>query len=472
MTRQRLVLILATVGLVAWWPGCTTETLPVVNTHRAPDAPGVAATVPSPPIPPLPPVPTPQQMAWHAMERILFVHFGMNTLTGREWGTGRENPSGFSPSDLQPRQWAQVAAAAGFQGLILTAKHIDGFCLWPSRVTDHTVARSPWQNGTGDLVRDVARACREAGLAFGIYLAPWDRHEPTWGTPAYDAYYVAQLTELLTGYGPIFEVWIDGGHGPDVEIPAYDYARYWDTIRRLQPDALIAIQGPDVRWIGNEDGRGQPTEWSAVGDRWHPAECDVSLRPGWFWRRSENRKVKSVRRLIDLYFASVGRNCTLLLNVPPDAQGMIPARDAQTLQAFGAALDRIFSQNRAAGRPVTASNVRQDHPGWRPEQATDGRADTFWTTDDGVTDGWLVVDLGRTRFNVLELQEAVAYGQRVEAYRLDVWNGEGWTTVHRGTTIGYKKLDRIPLTVARKVRLVIERARANPALQQFGLYLD
>ncbi len=434
-----------------------------------PSAAPTAARSASPPIPALLPVPSPQQQAWQEREMLLFVHFGMNTITGREWGNGKESPAFFNPSGLDARQWAQVARDAGFNGLIFTAKHIDGFSLWPSRHTGHSVHNSPWRR---DVVRAVADASREAGLAFGLYVPLWDRHEPTYGTPAYDDFFVNQLTELTTGYGPLFEVWIDGAHGEGIDIHPYDLRRYWQTIRRHQPDALIANSGPDVRWVGNEKGVAAQTQWSDVEGRWHPAECDVPNRPGWFWRPTEDDQIKSLAEHLDLYFSSVGRNCTLLLNVPANADGVLPAPDVQRLLEFRAALDRIFAHNLAAGKPVAASATRADHPGWQPENVVDGDPATFWTTDDGVVEGWIEIDLGRARFNVVEIEEALSYGQRVEAYRVEAWTGGVWRTVSRGTTIGHKKLDRTARVVTGKVRLVIERARANPAIRHVGLYLD
>ncbi len=401
---------------------------------------------------------------------LLFVHFGMNTFTGKEWGDGRESPQQFQPLGLQPRQWVEVAQAAGFGGLIFTSKHHDGFSLWPSAYTDHSVARSRWQDGKGDVVRQVTDACNEAGLPCGLYFPLWDRHEPSWGTPAYDDFFVNQLTELLTGYGPLFEIWFDSAHGENVAVPPYDLQRYWNTIRRYQPEAVIANAGPDVRWVGNETGLAGKTQWSEHDGRWYPAECDVSARPSWFWRRREDGRVKSVNTLLEIYFTSVGRNCTLLLNVPANARGVLPGTDVQHLLSLRAALDRLFANNLAFGRSVSASSFRQNDPGWRPEHVVDEHPDTFWTTDDDVTTGWVEIDVGPSRFNVIEVEEAIAYGQRVEAYRVDAWTGTRWRTVSRGTTIGQKKLDRTNLVITEKVRLVIEKSRANPAIRHFGLY--
>ena len=401
---------------------------------------------------------------------LLFVHFGMNTFTDRDWGDGTEAPSQFNPTDVNPRQWARVAKEAGFKGLIFTAKHHEGFALWPSRYTDFSVANSPWRNGEGDVVRAVAEACRKEGIKFGIYLSPWDRHEPSYGTPAYNDFYVNQLTELLTGYGPVFEVWMDGAHGDGVN-PNYDFERFWATVREHQPGAVIAIAGPDVRWVGNERGVARETEWSARGDRWYPAECDLPNRPRWFWVGHLDDDVMSLERHLDVYFTSVGRNCTLLLNVPPNRDGVIPEPDVRRLMEMRAVLDAIFDEDLATYRPSTASNVREDSVAWGPEQAVDPRPGTFWATDDDTVEAWIEIDLEEAKtFNVIELKEPIAYGQRVEAYRVEAWRDGAWETVARGTTIGYRKLDRPGTVTARRVRLVIESSRAAPAIERFGLY--
>ncbi len=441
------------------------EEAPAASARLVPDP----TRAPSPPIPTPLPVPSPQQLAWQEQEMLLFVHFGINTFTGNDWGTGKESPLLFNPSALDPRQWVQTARAAGFNGLIFTAKHIDGFSLWPTRATNHSVSNSLWKR---DVVREVADACHEADLPFGLYFPLWDRRAPSYGTPAYDDFFVDQLTELLTGYGPLFEVWLDGAHGEGIDIHPYDLRRYWQTIREHQPEALIANGGPDVRWVGNEKGTAPETLWSEVDGNWYPAECDVPNRPSWFWRPNENDHVKSLEEHVALYFSSVGRNCTLLLNVPANTDGVLPEPDVRRLLEFRAALDRIFADDLAAGRPVTASATRADHPGWQPQNVVDGDPATFWTTDDDVAEGWIEIDLGRARFNVVEIEEALAYGQRVEAYRVEAWTDGAWRTVSRGTTIGHKKLDRTELVVTSKVRLVIERARANPAIRHVGLYFD
>lgn len=436
------------------------------------------------------------------METNLFVHFTVNTFTNREWGDGTEPESVFNPSHLDARQWARAAKSVGFKSIVLTAKHHDGFCLWPSRYTEHSVRNSPWKGGKGDVVRELADACREEGLKLGIYLSPWDRHEPSYGDSArYNAYYRHQLAELLSEYGPISEVWFDGacGEGPNGKRQVYDWPGYVSLIRSLQSDALIfSDAGPDIRWIGNEAGLAGDPNWAQVnpsrvpapgvssadiidalqhgdetGTVWRPGECDVSIRPGWFWHKAEDTKVRSVENLVDLYFDSVGRNAVMLLNVPANDRGLLSDIDVERLKGFRSRLDAIFRTDLARGKPATASNVRGGDLTFGPQAALDGSTSTYWCTDDGVTSAYLEVDLGKvTRFNVACVQEAVELGQRVQAYHVEHLDGATWQTAVSGTTVGVKRLDRFPAITARRVRLVIDRARACPAIQAFSLYFD
>jgi len=424
--------------------------------------------------------PSPQQIAWQEMEMGMFIHFGVNTFTDKEWGDGTEDPRWFNPTELDARQWAGVAKEAGFQYIIITAKHHDGFCLFQTKWTEHSVKNSPWRNGKGDVLADLAKACEEVGIKMGFYLSPWDRHEPSYGTPAYDDFFKGQLTELLTNYGEIVEVWFDGAYGgPQGEKHRYDWQGYYDLVRRLQPDALIAICGPDIRWVGNEEGVAPETCWSVQkahpifhagvkGEVWYPAECDVSIRPGWFWHAREDEKVKSLEHLIDIYFKSVGRNAVLLLNVPPNDRGLISEPDIRRLREWRGILEGTFSVNFAQGKPTTASNVRPDA---KAGYAVDGLKDTFWATEDNVTDAWLEVDLGKpVTFDVAMVQEHIAFGQRVERYRIEVWEREGWHTIAEGTTIGYMKLDRFKGVTTTRVRLTILSSRSSPHIRSLGLY--
>jgi alpha-L-fucosidase len=406
-------------------------------------------------LPPARPVPSPAQLRWQREEVAIFVHFTVNTFTGREWGDGTESPAIFAPSALDARSWARAARAAGARAMVLTAKHHDGFCLWPTRTTDHSVRASPWRDGAGDVVREFVDACRAEGLAAGLYLSPWDRHEPSYGdTPRYNDFYAAQLRELLTGYGPIGEVWFDGanGEGPNGKRQVYDWPRIHRIVRELQPDAVIfSDAGPDVRWIGNEKGVAGETCWSTIdpaavpypgydapgvgeilqrgdphGSAWRPGETDVSIRPGWFWRAEEDAQVRTVDNLLDIYFTSVGRNSKLLLNVPPTRTGMFHPTDAARLEAFGARLRAMRDTDAASGARIARRGGSVELT--LPAPAT---------------------------FDVVSLQEDIGRGQVVERYRVEAMAGGTWTTISRGTTIGYRKLDRVtPLSVSR-VRLVV-----------------
>ncbi|HET6679741.1 MAG TPA: alpha-L-fucosidase [Gemmatimonadaceae bacterium] len=399
------------------------------------------------------PVPSPSQQLWQQDELAMFVHFGMNTFTDREWGEGTEEPSLFNPSALDAGQWTRTAREAGCRAMILTAKHHDGFCLWPTATTAHSVAASPWRGGDGDVVREFTDACRAEGLRAGLYLSPWDRNAPAYGdSPRYDEMYCAQLTELLTRYGPIHEVWFDGanGEGPNGKRQRYDWPRYWALVRRLQPDAVIfSDAGPDIRWIGNERGVAGATNWSTVdpavvpfpgatGDRvmamlqegdpngtvWRPGETDVSIRPGWFHHPAEDDRVRTADALVDLYFTSVGRNSKLLLNVPPTRDGLLHATDVARLRAMRSRLDAMFARDRypavAGGRPVTIS--------------------------------------------VADLREDIARGQMVSRYALEGFDGTAWRELARGTTIGYCRLERFPAATVSgvRVRVLESMGRAGP----------
>jgi len=397
--------------------------------------------------------PTPQQLAWQEDELSMFIHFGTNTFTNREWGEGTEDPRVFNPSDLDAGQWARIAKAAGFKLMILSTKHHDGLCLWPSRYTEHSIKASPWKSGKGDVMREFSDACRKEGLKVGFYLSPWDRNSPYYGYgEAYNRHFKNQLKELLTGYGEITEVWFDGacGEGPNGKKQEYDWQGYYETVRKYQPNALIAISGPDIRWVGNEDGVARETEWSVqdanptlhgkTGKVWWPAECDVSIRPGWFWHKTEDDKVKSLDQLTDIYFKSVGRNSVLLLNVPPNDRGLISEPDEKRLMELRAALDRIFAVDLAKGKPVLRDGAHVE------------------------------IDLAKpTEFNVVMLQEDIAQGQRVEEYRIEALSDGSWIEIAKGTTIGHKKLDRFPTVTASRVRLTITRSQGAPLIRTFGL---
>jgi alpha-L-fucosidase len=459
-------------------------------------------------------VPAERQLAWQELEFIAFAHFGMDTFTDREWGEGTESPALFNPTAFDARQWVRVLKDAGMRQLIITAKHHDGFCLWPTRQTEHCVKASPWRDGKGDVVAEVAAACREAGLKFGIYLSPWDRHEPRYGdSPRYNEFFRRQLRELLTGYGEVTEVWFDGacGEGPNGKRQVYDWPSYYAVIRELQPKAVIFGMAPDLRWVGTESGYGRETEWSVIpvsapvidltkiqpgsypvdaaylpqdfmspdlGSReklrgaqallWYPAETDVSIRPGWFYHAAEDAKVKTPETLVDIYFSSVGRNGVLLLNVPPDRRGLIHENDIASLRGMRAILDGTFRTNLAAGASVKASAEKSGHPAGA---ILDGRPETYWTSEEGVETASIEFESGGPMtFDVALLAEHIRAGQRIESFRLEARIEGGWREFARGTTIGYKRLLRFPAVTARSVRLVIEGSRTSPTLSGFGLY--
>lgn len=455
---------------------------------------------------PLPPLPTADQIAWHERAYYAFVHFNMNTFTAREWGEGRESPDTFAPTELDCRQWVRAFRDAGMKGVILTAKHHDGFCLWPSKTTEHTVARSKWKDGKGDVVRELADACREYGLALGLYLSPWDRNHPAYGdSERYNAIFRAQLEELCTGYGPLFEVWFDGacGEGPNGKRQVYDWPSFVAVVREHQPHAVIfSDAGPDVRWVGNEDGLAGETSWAMLrrdeffpgtpnsgpltpgqedGTHWVPPECDVSIRKGWYWKESEDDSVKSAEELERLWLASVGRNANLLLNVPADRRGKIPDHEVAVLKELRARLDATFAKDLARDAKASASCTRRGRASSAPclsidspyeaAFACDGERATAWAAPDDALRAELVFELPEARaFDRVLLQEPVELGQRVRAFHVDVEEHGAWRELARGTTIGFRRILAVPRTNAAKVRLVVEDARAAPAIATFGLF--
>jgi len=440
-------------------------------------------------------IPSPNQIAWQEREFIGFLHFGVNTFTDREWGEGHEDEKLFNPVALDAKQWVKVAKEAGMKMLILTAKHHDGFCLWPSKVTQHSVVRSPWKGGKGDVVKELADACREGGIDVGLYLSPWDRTEATYGdSPAYNKFYLTQIAELTKDYGKISEFWFDGacGEGPNGKKQIYDFPAYWNAVRSNQPTVcLFSDAGPDVRWVGNEKGFAADPNWAMVnlagmtiggnnkdqthglegGANWCPTECDVSIRPGWFYHAAESLKLKTLKELVEIYYNSVGLNGVMLLNVPPDRRGLIHENDAARLREFRAAIDAIFKDDLARGHPATATNTRGNLPAYAPAMAVDGDKKTYWATDEDVTAASMEVDLGGPKkINRAVFQEAIALGQRVKSFRVEVHDGISWMEVARGETIGYKRIVRFPEVTASKVRLKIVQSRACLVISNFGVY--
>ncbi len=452
---------------------------------------------------PLGPVPSGRQLAWHEMEYYMFVHFTVNTFTDKEWGYGDEKESVFNPTELDCNQWARVASEAGMKGIIITAKHHDGFCLWPSEYTEHSVKNSPWKDGKGDLIWDLRRACDEYGLKMGIYLSPWDRNSAVYGTPEYITYYRDQLAELLTNYGNIFEVWFDGANGGDGyyggarEVRRIDNKTYYDWIlthlivRELQPNAVMfSDAGPDVRWVGNERGMGSLTNWCMLnkdemypggdfanilgeghedGEYWVPAEVDVSIRPGWFWHESQNDKVRSPENLLELYYSSVGRNSNLLLNVPPDTRGLLHENDVKSLMGFKELLDKEFETDLAKDRIVTASNTRGKD--YRPANTVDGDNGTYWAPKDDQLTAELVIDLGtETEVNRILLQEYINLGQRVQEFKIEAFSNGEWVHLVDGTTIGNKVIRKFPVTLTNKIKVSITESKACPVISNIELY--
>ncbi|KAJ6849952.1 putative lysine-specific histone demethylase 1-like protein 3 [Iris pallida] len=457
---------------------------------------GTSSRSPVPPPLPIPPLPSSSQLRWQLTEMSLFLHFGTNTFTDREWGTGRADPSLFDPTSLSALQWARAAKSNGFGRLLLTAKHHDGFCLWPSDYTDYSVASSPWRDGKGDIVTELAEAAREVGVGLGLYLSPWDRHEGCYGnTEEYNEFYLGQMTELLTRYGDIQEVWLDGAKGEDEKEMVYFFDCWFEFIHQLQPHAVIFSDGgPDTRWVGDEAGVAGTTCWSLFnqsslmightddkyssegdphGRDWVPAECDVSIRPGWFWHSSE--QPKSAITLLDIYYKSVGRNCLLLLNVPPNSSGLISDEDLQVLQEFTAVRQTIFSHNLAQNATVTASSTRGgvSDPRFTPSNIFQEGIYTYWAPDVHQTDWVIFLDLGQSiPFNVMQLQEPIQMGQRVIEFHLDILEDEEWTTIVTGTTIGYKRLLQFTMVKVQFLRLTIDESRADPLISFLGIYLD
>lgn len=446
--------------------------------------------------PPAPLLPTPsaRQLAWHEMEYYAFVHFGPNTFTDKEWGEGREDPKIFNPNALDCRQWARAFKAAGMKGVIITAKHHDGFCLWPSKLSTHTVAQSSWRDGKGDVLRELADACRAEGLKMGAYLSPWDRNHPTYGTPEYNKVFAGMLEEVLTQYGPIFEVWFDGanGEGPNGKKQVYDWDLFVDTVRKHQPNAVIfSDAGPDIRWVGNEAGHADPTNWAMInrsryvpgtplykeltqgdveGTDWVPAECDVSIRPGWFYHASEDSKVKSVDQLMEIWHKSVGQNGSLLLNVPPDRRGLIHENDVARLLEFRKERERIFAKDLAHRKPITATLTRGR--GFEASRVTDGDDDTYWAAPDHKHAAVLEVDLGKAvDVERVLLQEFIPRGQRVRVFTVEAEAGAGeWKMVAVGTTIGRKRILSFPAVNTRKLRINIVQSRACPTISRISVY--
>lgn len=468
--------------------GCTTP----VNTP--PQAP-----------PPLVPVPYPNQLAWQEMELNMFVHFNMNTFTNQEWGFGDESPAQFHPSNLDCRQWARIAKDAGMKGIILTAKHHDGFCLWPSEYTEHSVKNSPWKEGRGDVVQELREACEEYGLKMGLYLSPWDRNHPEYGKPEYVTYFRNQATELLTRYGEIFEFWVDGANGGDGyygganEMRQVDRQTYydWDStfsrIQSLQPNTVIfSDAGPGCRWVGNEEGWANSTNWSTLnleglypgtpdykqltsghkgGSSWVPAEVNTSIRPGWYYHPQEDTVVKSLEKLQAIYDNSVGRNGLLLLNIPVDLRGQIHPNDSARLMELAYWITEDRRENLAAKAAISVSNTRSRADLFSSRHLTDGDVQSYWAVDDSINTASVTLKFtSPTAIRLITLEEFIELGQRVETFSIEGMQGEKVFPLHEGTTIGYRRMIRFAPVEVDAVRITFKKSLGPVVIREIGLY--
>ena len=452
------------------------------------------------------PVPSAAQMKWHEMELNAFVHFTTNTFTNLEWGYGDEKESIFNPTAANAGQWAKTLKDNGFKTLILTCKHHDGFCLWPSKYTEHSIKNSPYKNGKGDLVKEASEACKKYGLHFGVYLSPWDRNRADYGKPSYITYYRNQLKELFTNYGKIVEMWFDGANGGDGYYGGarekrkingqtyYDWPNTLKLVRSMQPEVVFfSDAGPGVRWVGNESGIAGETNWNSIstdtifagkagiekllntgspdGDKWVPAEVDVSIRPGWFYHAAEDSQVKTPERLFDIYLSSVGRGSTLLLNIPPDRRGLFHDNDVKSLYKFSALLKKEFKTNLALKAKVSADSYRGSNATFSPANITDAKKDTYWTTDDDVTSGTFTISLPKkSTVKYILLQEYIKLGQRVSAFNVEAWIDNGWQPIATATTIGYKRILKVEPLQTDKIRVNITASKACPLISNVAIY--
>jgi alpha-L-fucosidase len=451
------------------------------------------------------PTPSKAQLEWHRMELNAFIHFTTNTFTGLEWGTGAESATVFAPTSIDVDQWIRVLKEAGFKGAILTCKHHDGFCLWPSKYTKHSIRNSPYENGEGDLVKDVSEACKKYGLKFGVYLSPWDRNHKDYGGQAYLEYYRNQLREIFTNYGPVFEMWFDGANGGTGyygganEKRSIDGATYYDwpttlnMVREMEPEIIFfSDAGPGVRWVGNERGIAGETNWNRItpdtlfagkggiesllgtghesGTHWIPAEVDVSIRKGWFYHAEEDSLVKSPDRLLEIYMTSVGRGSTLLLNVPPDKRGLIHENDVASLLGFRKKLDSIFKEDKALKAKVTATNVRGGVQEYNGDKVIDNNDSTFWCTGDDERSGMIEFEFDQPQeLKYILLMEHIPLGQRVKEFKVESFENGSWKSVAKATTIGYKRILQLD-TRSEKLRVTIVDSNAAPLISRISLY--
>jgi alpha-L-fucosidase len=457
--------------------------------------------------------PTKRQLNWQENELTFFIHFGVNTFTDREWGRKQDDSKEFNPTNLNVEQWVKTIKEVGGKMMIVLAKHHDGFCYYPSKYNDYSVKKSPWKNGKGDLIKEAAKACKKYGIKLGIYLSPWDIYSPIYGTDEYNELFRNQLRELLTNYGKISEVWFDGacGEGPNGKKQVYDWNSYYKIIRELQPDAVIAVSGPDVRWVGTESGIGRETEWSVLpydvfnqekiadnsqkedigqafipkdlmendlGSRekiknaksliWYPSEVDVSIRPGWFYHQKEDSLVKTPEQLFDIYFTSIGRNSVLLLNVPPDKRGLFHENDIKSLKGFKKLLDETFKNNLAYNSSLKSKNGKK---GFNIKSLVDNDNKTYWTTKENEHTTEIEITLKKiSHFDIFMIQENIRNGQRIEEFSLEILQNNQWKEIAKGTTVGYKRLLRFPEVSTDKIKLKILKSRECPEISNIGIY--
>lgn len=453
---------------------------------------------------PVLPVPTQAQLDWHDLEQYAFIHFTTNTFTGKEWGYGDESPEIFNPTDMNVDQWVSTIKDAGLKAVILTCKHHDGFVLWPSKFTEHSVANSPYKNGKGDVVKEVAQACKKYNLKFGVYLSPWDRNRADYGSQSYVEYYRNQLKEIFDNYGPIFEMWFDGANGGDGYYGGanekrsiegreyYDWPTTIELVRGMEPNILFfSDAGPEIRWVGNERGVAGETNWNNIstdtlyagqagitdllnsgsenGANWVPAEVDVSIRPGWFYHAEEDSLVKSPERLFEIYMTSVGRGSNLLLNIPPDRRGQIHENDVASLKGWKKLLEERFGNNLAYGSKVTASSTFNKN--LSPEKITDNSTKSYWAAEEGENTAEIELEMDVIHtIKYVQLQEYIALGQRVKSFAIDVWDRNYWKEVANESTIGYKRIVEIEPIETQKVRVRILDAKACPTIAEIAVF--
>jgi len=448
------------------------------------------------------PIPTERQISWQKLDYYAFIHFNMNTFTNKEWGFGDEHPDQFNPSQLDTDQWAKIISEVGMKGIVITAKHHDGFCLWPSDYTNHSVRYTKWRNGKADILKDLAESCKKYNLKFGIYLSPWDRNHKDYGNPEYITYFRNQLKELLTNYGEIFEVWFDGANGGDGyygganESRKVDKKNYYDwentvkIVRELQPNAVIfSDAGPDIRWVGNEKGYANQTTWSPIlkdslypgmlnfnkfsagqenGTHWIPTETDVSIRPGWYYHPEQDNMVKSVEKLTDIYFNSVGLNSALLLNIPVDTRGLIHENDESSLRGLSSFINTVFDNDLTKKAKIHVLSSRR---GYNPELMIDDSSESFWASPKTTNSNSIEIKFDKKiEFDIVEISEYINYGQRIKTFDISIETSQGWKKIFDGTTIGNRRLVRLETQETKSVRIRINESKAAPLISNISLF--